>query len=302
MSTISLSLAGLLLLNGVFGLQIPAGYSRTLFEDDFSKLPAGSLPSGNKWNIVTGTSYPGGPSNWGTNEVEHYTGQTSNLAITSSGTLRITPQTDGQGWTSARIETINDFACPAGGKLRIEASLKFGSASQAQQMGIWPAFWSMGSDFRGNYHNWPAVGEIDIAESVNGASVVYQALHCGTVPGGPCDEYNGLKKISSFTRGVFHTVAVEIDRTNSGGSWRGESLTWYVDGRQQLTITGSGFSDEWVWTAVTRNPKYLLLNVAVGGDFPNNAENSGFVTTPTSETRGGEGSSLEVRYVAVWST
>ena len=62
-----------LLLNGVFGLQIPAGYLRTLFEDDFSKLQAGSRPSGDKWNITTGTSYTGGPSNWETNEVERYT-------------------------------------------------------------------------------------------------------------------------------------------------------------------------------------------------------------------------------------
>ena len=61
-------------------------------------------------------------------------------------------------------------------------------------------------------------------------------------------------------------------------------------------------SEEWVWTAVTRNPKFLILNVAVGGDFPDNVENPDRVKTPTSATKGGEGASMELKYVAVFST
>ena len=296
-------LAAASFLESIRGISIPAGFSRVLFEDDFSQLAAGSQPSPSKWTILTGTSYPGGPANWGTNEVQTYSASRDNLVITASGTLRITPLYSGNRWTSARIETTatNDIACPEGGRLRIEASLRLGSAPAAQQMGIWPSFWAMGSEFRGRYDRWPAAGEIDIAESINGAATVWQALHCGTAPGGPCNEYSGISNTAPLTRGAFHTVAVEIDRTN-GGNWRGEKLTWFVDGRATTTLTGSRVNDERAWTAVTRNPKFLILNVAVGGDFPDNVANSGRVRTPTAETRGGEDSSLEVRYVAAFST
>ncbi|KAK0632472.1 concanavalin A-like lectin/glucanase domain-containing protein [Immersiella caudata] len=284
-------------------ITVPSGFSKILFEDDFSLLPAGSLPSTQKWSLSLGTSYPGGPANWGTNEVQSYTER--NVAVTSSGTLRITPQrTDRGSWTSSRIESLSrwDFACPEGGKLRVETVLKFGDAPQEEQMGIWPAFWSMGSSFRGNYTQWPAAGEIDIAESVNGVSKLYVALHCGWAPGGPCDEYNGLKNTAALERGRFYAFAAEIDRTNVEAGWKGERLTWYMDGRTVFRLSGASFQDEWVWTAVTRGRKFLILNVAVGGDFADNAENPGRVKTPTSATKGGEGSSMEVKYVAVFST
>ncbi|KAK3694139.1 concanavalin A-like lectin/glucanase domain-containing protein [Podospora appendiculata] len=284
-------------------ISLPSGFSTVVFQDDFSTQPAGSQPSASKWTIDTGTGYAGGPSNWGTNEVETYTNSRDNLVITSSGTLLIMPLNSGGRWTSARIETkaASDVGCRAGGKLRIEASLKFGSASAASQMGIWPSFWALGAGFRGNYKQWPAVGEIDIAESINGAATAWQTLHCGSAPNGPCNEYNGIGNTAAFSRGQFHTVAVEIDRTN-GGDWRGETLTWFIDGRQTASIAGARIDNEQAWTAVTRSSKFLILNVAVGGDFPNNAANDGLVRTPTAQTAGGAGAALEVRYVAVFST
>ncbi|KAK0628373.1 concanavalin A-like lectin/glucanase domain-containing protein [Bombardia bombarda] len=285
-------------------VSIPAGFSRTLFHDDFSALAAGSQPSSSKWTIQTGTSYPGGPANWGTREVQTYTNSRDNLIITPSGTLRITPIYSNGRWTSARIESTaaNDFACPANGKLRVEASLKFSPASAATQMGLWPSFWSLGSDFRGRYDQWPAAGEVDIGESINGAASVWQTLHCGTAPGGPCNEFEGIGTMTPLSRGEFHTIAVEIDRAAGGGDWRGERLTWFVDGRQTASVDGWRVNDERAWTAVTRRPKFLILNLAVGGDFPNNVWNDARVGTPNSQTRGGVEAALEVRYVAVFST
>lgn len=178
-----LALAGLLL-HGTTAIDIPSGFSRIVFEDDFSNQTPGSLPSTSKWTYSTGTSYPGGPARWGTNEIQTYTSSPQNVAITSSGTLRITPLNINGQWTSARLESApqHDVACPEGGKLRIEASIKFGSAPAETQMGIWPSFWAMGAPFRGQYAQWPAVGEIDIAESVSGVSRVWNVLHCGWVP------------------------------------------------------------------------------------------------------------------------
>lgn len=294
------------LLPGVIGLEVvtPEGFTKRLFEENFSRLPAGSQPSPERWSYSTGTSYPGGPHNWGTGEIQHYTNSTSNVAITSAGTLRITPLKNGDKWTSSRIESTaaHDFACPAGGKLRIEASIKLGNDPVSRQMGIWPAFWTMGSEFRGQYDKWPAVGEIDVLEGANGEPVAYQALHCGWAPGGPCNEFTGLTGNANFTRGEFHQVAVEIDRTNAGGDWKGETLSWLIDGVRVKRLVGRTFRDEWVWTNVTRSPKFVLLNVAVGGAFPDNVLNPAKVRTPVDQTVGGEGSSMEVEYVAVFST
>ncbi len=55
----------------------------------------------------------------------------------------------------------------------------------AAAQGYWPAFWSLGAAFRGNYNNWPGIGEIDAMESVNGTNVEHGTLHCGVDPGGP---------------------------------------------------------------------------------------------------------------------
>src|SRR4051812_12714170 len=106
----------------------PLGFTRTLFEDDFS-LP----PTAMKWSPASGHGYPGGPANWGTNEVQSYT--SSNVALYESS-LHIWPErTASNTWTSARIESLAeyDFACPPGGKLRIEASIRFGDAPADEQ-------------------------------------------------------------------------------------------------------------------------------------------------------------------------
>jgi len=290
----------------------PPGYTRTLFLEDFSLLKPGSLPS--KWSVSVGTSYPGGPPRWGTGEVQTYTSSAANIGITASGTLKITPQVSTsprgrnqeaeQHWTSARIETkpAYDFACEAGKKLRIEGLIRLpGPAATPFQMGIWPAFWSLGAALRGNYMSWPAVGEIDIIESTNGLATAYHTVHCGTSgSGGPCKEPSGIGGQSGLSRGDWHVAAVEIDRSNAGGNdWRGEKMTWLVDGRQTFSITGATVGDAAAWTSLARTPKFLLLNVAVGGSFPDAIAR---VKTPTPATAGGDTAAMEVRYVAVFAT
>src|SRR5918998_1536886 len=77
----------------------PAGWS-LVWSDDFTGAN-NTLPSSANWIIDTGTSYPGGPANWGTGEIQVYTNQTRNLALDGGGNLRITPLRDGNTWTSA---------------------------------------------------------------------------------------------------------------------------------------------------------------------------------------------------------
>ncbi|CAK7205159.1 hypothetical protein SEUCBS139899_007924 [Sporothrix eucalyptigena] len=292
---------------GVVGsIRIPTGYKTTLFSDGFAGA-VNSLPSTDRWTIDTGTKYTGGAANWGTGEVETYTKSTSNLHITSSGTLLITPvKTTVSGkttWTSARIESIKtwDFSCAVGKKLRIESRLKLGSNSAATQLGIWMAFWSLGSAYRGNYQNWPAVGEIDVLESLNGQAKAYETVHCGTASGGPCKETTGITTTTPFARNAWYTAAVVIDRSasTSAASWKTETITWLLNEKVVFTVKASTVNNQAAWVALAQNSKYLLLNVAVGGYFPSGVAG---VTTPTSATLGGTGASMEIDYVAVFSS
>ncbi|CAK7563548.1 MAG: hypothetical protein SEPTF4163_001417 [Sporothrix epigloea] len=292
---------------GVVGnIRMPTGFKSTLFSDGFAGT-VGSPPSSDRWTIDTGTMYPGGAAQWGTGEIETYTNSPTNLQITSAGTLLITPvKTTVKGkssWTSARIESKKtwDFSCAVGKKLRIESRLKLGANSAASQLGIWMAFWSLGSAYRGNYQNWPAIGEIDILESLNGQAKSMETVHCGTPNGGPCKETTGITTTTPFARNAWYTAAVVIDRSasTSAASWKTETITWLLNERVIFTVKASTVNNQAAWTALAQNSKYLLLNVAVGGYFPNGVAG---VTTPTTATIGGTGSAMEVDYVAVFST
>ena len=74
---------------------------------------------------------------------------------------------------------------------------------------------------------------------------------------------------------------------------------WRIDGNVVFTVDENRVNNETAWTAVTRTPKFMLLNVAVGGSFPDNVANPTLGKMPTSATVGGKGSAMEVRYVAI---
>lgn len=181
----------------------------------------------------------------------------------------------------------------------IESRLRVGNASTLYQQGIWPAFWSLGTAFRTHgATGWPFIGEWDIFESINGLPTAYNTIHCGTAPGGYCNEYNGIKSGgSTFSRGVFHEVGFMVDRTS--GDWKTETLAWYLDGVQTFNVTGARIGDQATWAALAHTAHYLLLNVAVGGSFPNALAGG---LTPTSRTVGGTSVGMEVDYVVVWNS
>ena len=245
----------------------PAGWS-TVWSDDFNG-PSGSLPSGSNWIIDTGHGYPGGPGNWGTGEIQNYTNSPNNVSLDGAGNLRITPRRDAAGiWTSARIETQRgDFKPPSGGVLAIESRIQMPNVTGDAALGYWPAFWALGSPYRGNYWNWPGIGEFDIMENVNGINSVWGVLHCGVNPGGPCNETTGLGASracpGSTCQSGFHTYRFEWDTSVSPNQ-----LRWYVDGQQFHSLSQSQFPAD-TWSNMTSHAGYfVLLNVAIGGAFP----------------------------------
>jgi len=265
----------------------------SIFLETFTGAP-GTLPSSNNWLFDLGTSYPGASAHWGTGETETYTNAATNIQISSNNTLTITPRLQKGSWTSARIETQrSDFAAAAGGKLYIEGRIKLGTAPASKQQGIWPAFWALGSSFRGNYNNWPAASEWDFLETINGGSNMFSTLHCGVAPGGPCNENTGIGSGGvPFSRGVFHTVGFMVDRSMKG-TWADETLNWYLDGTKIFSITGAKVGSQSTWEAVAHDKHFLLLNVAIGGSWPG---------APNSQTIDGPSVGMEVDYIGVWTT
>jgi beta-glucanase (GH16 family) len=265
-----------------------------VWADDFNGS-SGSLPSSSNWIFDIGHGYPGGPGNWGTGEIAAHTNNPANVSLDGGGNLRITPLRDGAGnWTSARIETQrSNFKPPSGGVLRIEGRVQMPNVTGNAALGYWPAFWALGSPFRGNYWNWPGIGEFDIMENVNGINSVWGVLHCGVNPGGPCNETQGIGASracpGSTCQSGFHTYRFEWDDA-------AKQLRWYVDGQQFHSVTQGQVGTD-TWNAMTSHAGYfILLNVAMGGAFPDGV--AGFAT-PTSATVSGR--PMLVDYVAVYS-
>ena len=270
----------------------PAGYT-LVFGDDFNG-PAGTRLNDANWLYDVGTGYPGGAANWGTGEVETMTSNSANVSEDGAGHLAITPIRDAAGhWTSARIETRRtDFQPPAGGKLRIEASLQQPNVTGAAAAGYWPAFWALGAPARPvGATNWPSVGEIDIMEDVNGLSSVFGTLHCGPSIPGTCNETTGLGSGQVACPGCqtgFHTYGVEWDR-----SVNPETLRWYRDGAVYFSLNKNQV-DATSWTNATNHGYFAIFDLAIGGGFP-----AAFGGGPTASTRSGV--PMLIDYFAVYS-
>jgi beta-glucanase (GH16 family) len=231
--------------------------------------------------------WDGKPSN---GEQETYPTSGANCNVTG-GVLKITPANNGGQWTSCRLETLGHFSPRAGGKLHVEANIRLGSGLQlpnSQLQGIWPAFWSLGEGMRnGSGIPWPACGEIDTFENVNGAATGYGTIHCGDA----CHDTPsnaGLSAAVQFDRTSYHTWAHVVDLTNA--DWRAQSISFLLDGKPYKTVLGSDVGIQNVWTTLV-GPMFMTLNVAVGGGWPGNA---------ASSTTSGEAAGMEVAYVAVY--
>jgi hypothetical protein len=258
----------------------PSGWS-TVFSDDFNG-PARSAPS-SSWQYDTG---PG--SSFGTGEIETMTNSTSNGYLDGNGNLDLTALNQGGSWTSSRIQTTSpNVGAPAGGELEVTASID--QPSPASGLGYWPAFWMLGPG------QWPENGEVDIMEDVNALSEHSGTLHCGTDPGGPCNETNGigsgLQSCSGCQSG-YHTYTVIINRTNTAN----ESITWYLDGNQFFQVS-EGQVGTATWQAAVDHNFSIIFDLAIGGGYPNGVCGC---TTPTGATT--SGATMSVAYVAAYQT
>jgi beta-glucanase (GH16 family) len=231
---------------------------RLVWSDEFN-APDGSAPDPAWWTYDIGV----GGDGWGNHELEYYTNRPENVTI-QGGNLVITarretfsgPGDPGQAavtreYTSARLKTQGLFSQTYG---RFEARIRL-----PYGQGIWPAFWMLGADI--GRTQWPGCGEIDIMENIGKEPTkVHGSLH-GPGPGGAGTDdvtaaYTPLKGPQRFADG-FHVFAVE---------WEPKVIRFYVDGNLYFTATPKGMPHGTGW--VFDHPFFLLLNLAVGGDWP----------------------------------
>jgi beta-glucanase (GH16 family) len=254
---------------------VPAGYTQ-VFLDNFGGA-ADSRPSELNWFYDIGT-------NWGNEEIDSSTDSTSNVYLDGQGDLVIQANEKNGKWTSGRIEsTRDDFIAPPGGKLEMTASIE--QPDVANGTGYWPAFWALGSPERSG-GEWPEIGELDMLEDVNGDNKVTQTIHDGGAT-----KTTGLISCPAVgCQDGFNTYSVIIDRTNTNA----EYLQFLLDGQVEKTITEAEVGTA-VWKAAIDHAFYIILNMAIGGSYP---DSDCECTSPTSSTT--SGGSMKVAYAAVY--
>lgn len=250
----------------------PARDGYTLVWQDTFVGAGGSTPSPKNWHIETDIKV--------NNELQQYTTSNRNLQLSGGETLQIVPWREGNsGWTSARIESKYVFTPEQGRRTAAEASIRFGANSASSKKGLWPAFWLLGDALR-HGTPWPASGEIDIFESVNGAAEAFGTVHCDVDQGGACDEPTGRGATVAVPDLGWHTWRVEWDRGDA--DWRRQSIEWFCDGVRFHVVTGEMLGSESVWASLAHSPMYFILNVAIGGNLVSFFPLFCFLTFPSS--------------------
>lgn len=245
-------------------------YHRLIWHDEFTGS-AGSSPNPARWQIKTGGN------GWGNNQLQYYTANPQNVSLDGAGHLAITARrqqySDGRysrNYTSAQVVTDGRFHAKYG---RIEARIKLPAGA-----GLWPAFWAVGTD--SDRRQWPAGGEIDVMENIGrNPFKTYAVIH------GPATYnrygYNLIasKRSKASLSSRFHVFGID---------WSPGKIVFTLDGKAFSTRTARALPAGAKW--VFNKPFYLILNLAVGGNFPGQ---------PTASTR--FPATMRVDWVRVYS-
>jgi beta-glucanase (GH16 family) len=211
----------------------------TLFFESFN----GNTLNRSVWNVeVTNTAY--------NNEQQAYV-DSAGIIIIDKGQLTVKPAYH-KGYNKNR-ETMNDFVS---GRIntRNRYEFKYGNVTAKMKTtagdGIWPAFWLLGNG------RWPDAGEIDIMETVGDPTWASNAIHGPTYHGDtPLISKNLFVDGSDVT--AWHTYGVNI---------KPDEIVFSIDGEITCTATKAMVEKYGNW--VFDNQKYIILNLALGGGYP----------------------------------
>lgn len=199
---------------------------------------------------------------WVNNELQSYVDSPENIYL-QDGSLVLKPvenmNEDGSvSYTSGRINTQHKHDFKYG---LFEARVKV-----PEGQGFLPAFWMMPTD-ENLYGQWPRCGEIDIMEVLgNNTDTSYGTIHYGN----PHSESQGSYTLDegSFSE-EYHVFDVE---------WEPGKISWYVDGKLIHTednwYSATEGQGEITYPAPFDQPFYIILNLAVGGNWPGNPDDT----------------------------
>lgn len=283
---------------------------------------------GTLWTLVWNDEFDGDnidDANWthevncaggGNNEKQCYTADAENSFV-ADGVLNIVALPAEAGaqlpYTSARLVS-KDKADFKYGRIEISAKLPSGQGS-------WPAFWMLPTD--NVYGGWPNSGEIDILETVNLKVVdangdeektIHGTLHYGE--DWPNNQRSGdevLLPNDASPADDFNVYAIE---------WQEGEIRWYLndtlyatqrDSEVEYNSDGEGIGlihkgwytsvlntetneEEVVYELAPFDQEFhMIINFAVGGDWPENVNNLGIDASAFEN-----GQSLQVDWVRVF--
>jgi beta-glucanase (GH16 family) len=227
---------------------LPTAGAETLFFDDFAGLELDR----SKWNvIVTGHTV--------NNEQQAYVDSRDTVAIVRgreadgarNGALVIrarhrpgfvTPEERGFDFVSGRLDTRTKFEFNRG---TAAARVKLSAGP-----GLWPAFWVLGAG------RWPDAGEMDIMENVGDPAWTNFAVH------GP-----GYSGSTPLTRRKYFGAGNDVTKWHVYAmSWTDDALAFSIDGQEEYRVTRAMVERHGRWVFDT--PKFLVINLAVGGAYP----------------------------------
>lgn len=196
-------------------------------------------------------------------ELQFYTDSSENSYIENNQlVIKLDKKEDGK-YYSACLHTCGkkEFLY---GRLEMRAKLPKGQ-------GVWPAFWMLGTDFKGDFEAdfykgdkpWPQCGEIDIMELIGGPyiahrggdRVIHAAIH---YPNEKMVHSKRIELLDTDFNSDYHIIGID---------WNEEYITWYCDGyiynRQSIADIPE-----------MHKPYYLLLNIALGGSWPGDPDDT----------------------------
>lgn len=246
-----------------FSLDIPPG--ALVWSDEFKNARArGGQPEPRTWTYDTGNS------GFGNHEQETYCAWDSDEPPCSSsarsaevkpdGDLHIVARQPTPGvFTSARLKSQGLFSFMYG---RIEARIKL-----PESQGMWPAFWLLGNNIV--TVDWPACGELDIMEHIDGSD---PPDHAGAAPPGydwvqSSVHGNGLDGGTPYHPARFSAA----DWHTYGMNWTRGKVEFYIDNPAHPYETFTPANTRGTWP-FDNGPQFILLNLAVGGDWPGNVD------------------------------
>ena len=205
-----------------------------------------------KWNKLNWK--PG----WVNNELQAYTDRDTNIFLENGHLVlqgNIEPGYSGTDYvgnnyvadyTSGRVNTDDKFSTTYG-RFDIKAKLPAGKGS-------WPAIWMLGESI--SSIGWPQCGEIDIMEHVGyDLGLVHGSIHTQDYNHMYGTQKSGSKYVDDVTD-AFHVYSLE---------WSPFYLRYLIDNEPFFFVYNDSNGDFGKWPF--NDPHYLILNLAIGGDW-----------------------------------